>query len=98
MRASISWIAEHVDLPSGLAPRELGDALVRVGLEVEQIESAADRLTGPLVLGRVLSISDEPQKNGKTIRWCSVDVGESEPRGVVCGTCRPVARRVLCGG
>ncbi|MDQ1733920.1 MAG: phenylalanyl-tRNA synthetase beta chain [Pseudonocardiales bacterium] len=85
MRASVSWIAEHVDLPPGLTPRELGEALVRVGLEVERVESAADGISGPLVVGRVLSFVDEPQKNGKVIRWCSVDVGEDEPRGIVCG-------------
>lgn len=85
MRAPVSWIAEHVDLPAGLSARELGDALVRVGLEVERVESAADGISGPLVVGRVLSFADEPQKNGKVIRWCSVDVGEDEPRGIVCG-------------
>jgi phenylalanyl-tRNA synthetase beta chain len=85
MRAPVAWIAEFVDLPEGLTPRELGDALVRVGLEIEKVESGADGLSGPIVLGRVLSFDDEPQKNGKTIRWCQVDVGESEPRGIVCG-------------
>jgi phenylalanyl-tRNA synthetase beta chain len=85
MRAPVSWLAEHVDLPEGLTPRELGDALVRVGLEVERVESGADGLSGPIVVGRVLSFVDEPQKNGKTIRWCQVDVGEDEPRGIVCG-------------
>jgi phenylalanyl-tRNA synthetase beta chain len=85
MRAAVSWVAEHVDLPEGLSPRELGDALVRVGLEVERVDAAADGLSGPIVVGRVLSFEDEPQKNGKTIRWCQVDVGEAEPRGIVCG-------------
>ncbi|CAN5394224.1 phenylalanine--tRNA ligase subunit beta [soil metagenome] len=85
MRAPISWIAEHVDLPGDLAPQQLSDALVRVGLEVERVESAADGISGPLVVGRVLSFVDEPQKNGKVIRWCSVEVGEPEPRGIVCG-------------
>ncbi|HZY76700.1 MAG TPA: phenylalanine--tRNA ligase subunit beta [Jatrophihabitantaceae bacterium] len=85
MRAPISWLAEYVDLPDGLAPRELGDALVRVGLEVERVESGADGLSGPIVVGRVLEFAEEPQKNGKTIRWCQVDVGEPEPRGIVCG-------------
>jgi phenylalanyl-tRNA synthetase beta chain len=37
----------------------------------------------------VLSFDDEPQKNGKTIRWCLVDVGQAngtgEPQGIVCG-------------
>ena len=31
----------------------------------------------------------EPQKNGKTINWCTVDVaganGTGEPQGIVCG-------------
>jgi phenylalanyl-tRNA synthetase beta chain len=85
MRASVSWVAEHVDLPADLSARELGDALVRVGLEVERVESAADGITGPIVVGRVLSFDAEPQKNGKVIRWCSIDVGADEPRGIVCG-------------
>src|SRR5699024_10384257 len=48
-------------------------------------------VTGPLVVGRVLEVSPEPQKNGKTINWCQVDVGaehvsaEGGPRGIVCG-------------
>lgn len=85
MRAAVSWVAEHVELPAGLTPRELGDALVRVGLEVEKVESAAEGMSGPIVVGRVLSFVDEPQKNGKVIRWCQVDVGEDEPRGIICG-------------
>ncbi|MGH8860815.1 MAG: phenylalanine--tRNA ligase subunit beta, partial [Jatrophihabitantaceae bacterium] len=85
MRAPISWLAEHAELPAGIAPRELADALIRVGLEVEGIEAGADGISGPLLLGRVLSCTDEAQKNGKTIRWCQVDVGEDEPRGIVCG-------------
>jgi phenylalanyl-tRNA synthetase beta chain len=85
MKAPVSWLAEHVDLPPGISPREIADALIRVGLEVEGVESGADGISGPLVVGRVLSFADEPQKNGKTIRWCQVDVGEGEPRGIVCG-------------
>ncbi len=85
MKAPISWLAEHVDLPTGLADRALADALVRIGMEVEGLDSGADALSGPIVVGRVLSFADEPQKNGKTIRWCQVDVGADEPRGIVCG-------------
>ncbi len=85
MRAPVGWVAEHVDLPAGATAREVGDALLRVGLEVERVDSAADAMSGPIVVGRVLSFADEPQSNGKTIRWCSVDAGEAEPRGIVCG-------------
>ena len=86
MRAPVSWLAEYVDAARRAEPpRELGEALVRVGLEVERVESAADGISGPLVVGRVLSI-EEPQTNGKKpIRCCPVDVGEAEPRGIVCG-------------
>jgi phenylalanyl-tRNA synthetase beta chain len=85
MRLPVSWVAEHCDLPAGLSPRELADALVRVGLEVESVEDVAAGLTGPLVVGRVLDFADERHSNGRTIRWCSVDVGETSPRGIVCG-------------
>jgi phenylalanyl-tRNA synthetase beta chain len=81
----LGWLTDFVDLPADLSAQDLGEAFVRVGLEVERVESASATLSGPIVVGRVLSCADEPQKNGKTIRWCSVDVGEAEPRGVVCG-------------
>ena len=35
-------------------------------------------VTGPLVVGEVLDYASEPQKNGKTIRWCQVDVGDGQ--------------------
>ncbi|MGI8881581.1 MAG: phenylalanine--tRNA ligase subunit beta [Jatrophihabitans sp.] len=85
IRAPFSWLAEWADLPESIGPRELSDALIRVGLEVEKVESGADGLSGLIVVGRVLSAEPEPQTNGKTINWCQVDVGEAEPRGIVCG-------------
>jgi phenylalanyl-tRNA synthetase beta chain len=91
MRAPIRWLGEFVELPASAGPgtqpdaRLVADALVRVGLEIERVDSAADAITGPLVLGRVVSFVDEPQRNGKVIRWCDVDVGEAQPRGIVCG-------------
>jgi phenylalanyl-tRNA synthetase beta chain len=95
MRAPVSWVREYVALPSDVTGRDVGDALIRAGLEVEGVEPATE-ISGPLTVGRVLSHVDEPQKNGKTIRWCRVDVGAyndgaSEPdekggsRGIVCG-------------
>ncbi|MHA3702495.1 phenylalanine--tRNA ligase subunit beta [Jatrophihabitans sp. YIM 134969] len=79
-----SWLGEHVDVPAGLSTTGLGDALVRVGFEVEEVELAADRITGPVVLGRVLEIEELTQFK-KPIRYCQVDVGNAEPRGIVCG-------------
>lgn len=84
MRAPLSWLREYVALPDGISARALGDALVRVGLEVERVESAADGLSGPIVLGRVLEI-EELSEFKKPIRFCQVDIGEDAPRGIVCG-------------
>ncbi|GAA1586733.1 phenylalanine--tRNA ligase subunit beta [Kribbella sancticallisti] len=85
MRVPLSWLREYVELPAGVTGREVGEKLVRAGLEVETVHEAGAGLTGPLVVGRVLSFDPEPQKNGKTIRWTSLDIGNDEPQWVVCG-------------
>ncbi|HET8867160.1 MAG TPA: phenylalanine--tRNA ligase subunit beta [Agrococcus sp.] len=85
MRIPLSWLAEHVDLPAERPADWLHEQLVRVGFEEEAVHGGG--LRGPIVVGRVLELVDEPQTNGKTIRWCQVDVGEANGgvRGIVCG-------------
>ena len=93
MKAPVSWIRDYVDLPADVTVEDLTDRLTALGLKLEAIERAD--ITGPLVVGRVLSMQPEPQKNGKTINWCRVDVGEAlnaqftdgdgEGVGIVCG-------------
>jgi phenylalanyl-tRNA synthetase beta chain len=89
MRAPVSWIREYVDLPAGVSTDELAHRLTALGLKLEGITRAGGDITGPLVIGRVLTMDPEPQKNGKTINWCTVDVGAAngtgEPQGIVCG-------------
>jgi phenylalanyl-tRNA synthetase beta chain len=83
MRVPLRWLGESVDLPEDVTLEHVHAALVSVGFEEEDVHTYD--LTGPIVVGRVLEREPEPQKNGKTINWCQVDVGESEPRGIVCG-------------
>jgi phenylalanyl-tRNA synthetase beta chain len=83
MRVPISWLGEWTDLPEDVTLEHLHAALVKVGLEEEDTHGFP--LTGPIVVGRVISVEPEPQSNGKTINWCQVDVGEVAPRGIVCG-------------
>ncbi|NEE01853.1 phenylalanine--tRNA ligase subunit beta [Phytoactinopolyspora halotolerans] len=97
MRVPISWLREYVDLPPEVSARDVADTLIQAGLEVETVDQAGADITGPLVVGRVLEFTEETHKNGKTIRWCSVDVGDehnidrsdegaaSPSRGIVCG-------------
>ena len=93
----IEWLREHVDVPAGLSAEQLAADLVRVGLEEERIVPPA--VTGPLVVGKVLTREAKEQSNGKVINYCRVDVGPEhnnapgtgkEPsdlpsRGIVCG-------------
>ncbi|HEX4190061.1 MAG TPA: phenylalanine--tRNA ligase subunit beta [Marmoricola sp.] len=89
MKAPVSWIREYADLPADVSTEELAARLTALGLKLEALEYAGADVTGPLVIGRVLTQDPEPQKNGKTINWCTVDVGEAngtgEPQGIVCG-------------
>ncbi len=85
MRVPVPWLRELVDLPPAVDTKHLASRLTAFDLKLEEIHAAAADLQGPLVVGRVLSVEPEPQKNGKTINWCSVDVAEDEPRGIVCG-------------
>jgi phenylalanyl-tRNA synthetase beta chain len=89
VRAPVSWIREYVDLPDDLAVEDLAEALTDLGLKLESLVRPGDAIRGPLVVGRVLTVQPEPQKNGKTINWCTVDVadanGTGEPQGIVCG-------------
>jgi phenylalanyl-tRNA synthetase beta chain len=90
MYAPVSWLRELADLPPEVTGADIAASLVRVGLEEEGLHGGD--ISGPLVVGRVLTVRPEPQKNGKTINWCTVDVGqhgqrltEGKPQEIVCG-------------
>ncbi len=92
MRVPLSWLAEYVDVPGDATPESVMAELVKVGLEEEG--SHGFGVTGPLVVGEVLEFVEEPQTNGKTIRWCQIRVaaagqqaadGGEDVRGIVCG-------------
>ncbi|WP_404475478.1 phenylalanine--tRNA ligase subunit beta [Microbacterium aerolatum] len=85
MRVPLSWLREYVDMAADATAEDVFASLVSVGFEEEELHGF--ELSGPVVVGQVLSFDEEPQKNGKTIRWCQVDVGEEHGgvRGIVCG-------------
>jgi phenylalanyl-tRNA synthetase beta chain len=84
MRAPLSWIKELVDIPSKISPQEIADSLIRVGFEVEDVIEQGFDLTGPLVIGEVLSI-EEITEFKKPIRFVGLNCGEKEIRYVICG-------------
>ncbi len=84
MRIPLSWIREYAAIPELLTPEEIGEALVRVGFEVEDIEYQGAEISGPLVVGRVLKI-EEITEFKKPIRWVELDCAEPSTRFVICG-------------
>ena len=88
MRVPVSWLRELVAVPAEVTTEQLAARLTAFDLKLEEI--IGDSVVGPLVVGRVLTLEKEEQKNGKTINWCRVDVGPDHNdadggRGIVCG-------------
>ena len=91
MRIPLSWLSEYVDVPVGETAESIGERLVSVGLELEEISRIGDDNTGPIVVGHVLSI-EELTEFKKPIRFCRVAVGAEHghpdtpgERGIICG-------------
>jgi len=86
MRLPYSWLREVVQAGApgwDVSPDELEHTLIRIGHEVEEIIPVGP-VTGPLTVGRVAEI-EELTEFKKPIRAVKVDVGETEPRDIVCG-------------
>lgn len=81
MKLPVSWIKEYA--PVSASAREIADALINAGLEVEGIETVGHGVIGQLVVGKVLDIEVLTEFK-KPIRWCQVDVG-TQVRGIICG-------------
>ncbi|MFE4081361.1 phenylalanine--tRNA ligase subunit beta [Paenarthrobacter sp. YIM B13468] len=99
MRIPLSWLREFAQVPADATAEDVMADLVKVGFEEEEVHRPTDELTGPIVVGQVLSLVKEAQSNGKTINWCQVRVvpegqeqtltGEgidpSGVQGIICG-------------
>lgn len=90
MKFTFSWLKEHLETEASLG--EIVEALTRVGLEVEGVENAADRLA-PFIVAEVLSAAPHPQAD--KLQVLTVNAGSGEPIQVVCGA--PNARAGMRG-
>ncbi len=100
MRAPMSWIRRYVDVPADQTGRDVAARLIAAGLEVETVDVLGAEVTGPLVVGRVLSV-EELTEFKKPIRFCRVEVGAgngevvdgaaTSERGIICGASNFVA-------
>jgi phenylalanyl-tRNA synthetase beta chain len=85
MNVPLSWLREYVEV--GATTAELADRLAIATGEVERITrrgvADVDGNYGLYRVGRVVEAGKHP--NADRLQLCRVDVGEGEPRQIVCG-------------
>ncbi len=83
MKLALNWLKEYTDI--NLPPKQVGEILTDIGLEVEgeeEIESIPGGLAG-LVVGHVKECGKHP--NADKLSLTKVDVGGDELLQIVCG-------------
>lgn len=85
MKAPLSWLRDYV--PIEISADELASRLALTGTEVERVVSVGisdegDNLSR-FVVGKVLECGSHPDADKLSV--CVVDVGERQPRTIVCG-------------
>jgi phenylalanyl-tRNA synthetase beta chain len=84
MRAPLSWLAEHLELPVESSHDSFPDVLLELGYEVEERITTGE-VSGPVVIGRVSKV-EQLTGFSKPIRYCRVETSDDgEERGIICG-------------
>jgi phenylalanyl-tRNA synthetase beta chain len=81
MLISLKWLGRHIDL-SDLEPRRIASDLTLSTAEVEGVEPFLPH-AAQIVVGKVVARAPHPRADRLSL--CRVDVGEPEPRPIVCG-------------
>ncbi|WP_031550145.1 phenylalanine--tRNA ligase subunit beta [Parvularcula oceani] len=79
MKFSLSWLKDHLRTDASLA--EITDAMVRVGLEVEEVTDPAAALS-PVTVGYVRSAEKHPDAD--KLQVCTVETRDGDQQ-IVCG-------------
>ncbi|HEY4976057.1 MAG TPA: phenylalanine--tRNA ligase subunit beta [Gaiellaceae bacterium] len=85
MKVPFSWLCEYV--PLEISPEQVADRLAVTSAEVERVSwrgvEDSEGNFDHFRVGRVLEAGKHP--NADRLQLCKVDVGEAEPRQIVCG-------------
>ncbi len=85
MKVPVSWLREYV--PLGMPLEELAERLSVASAEVNALERRGvpddDGNVALFLVGRVLEAEKHP--NADRLQLCSVDIGDAEPKQIVCG-------------
>jgi phenylalanyl-tRNA synthetase beta chain len=81
MKLPVEWLHAYCD--PGLPADKLAERLAMTGTEVERVHTHGVTALEHFVVGRVLSAERHPDADRLSV--CVVDVGDGEPRQIVCG-------------
>ena len=74
MKLPLSWLSEFIEFPKTISVADIAAGFVKVGFEVESIDNPAEKIKGPLLVGKVLTI-EELSGHKKPIRYVGLDCG-----------------------
>ena len=82
MKVSLNWVKKYVDLPENITTKQMATDLTLRTVEVEGYENTEEKFHD-IIVGKVLEVNVHP--NADKLKVCKVDIGEDEPRQIVCG-------------
>ena len=91
VKVPLNWLREYCSPELDIAAIE--ERLTMTGTKVETILHHGVPSVEGFVVGRVLTV--EPHPDADRLKVCTVDVGEHEPAGIVCGAPNVLPSRPL---
>lgn len=82
MKVSLNWVKKYVDLPENITTKQMATDLTLRTVEVEGYENTEDKFHD-IIVGKILEVNEHP--NADKLRVCKVDIGDGEPKQIVCG-------------
>ena len=93
MNISMKFLERYIDLPKDLTYDQIAYDLTMRTVEVEEVIKTADKFHD-IVVGEIKEVKAHP--NADALRICMTDVGEGEPKQIVCGGSNLSAGHKVC--
>jgi phenylalanyl-tRNA synthetase beta chain len=91
MRVPFSWLREYCD--PGIDAGSLAERLAMTGTEVERVGVVGPPAAEGFVIGKVLEREKHPDADRLSV--CTVDIGDGDPRTIVCGAANVAAGQTV---
>lgn len=93
MKFSLNWVKEYIPGLEINSMKELNEKMISAGLDIESIESEAEKFKN-FVVGKVVEKAKHPDADKLSV--CKVDVGTGDLLSIVCGAPNVDAGQLVC--